>query len=554
MKNLGKIHYGIIGAWFVINLLQAIFTGLHSDESYYWMYSQNLDWGYFDHPPMAAFFIWLGHALLPGEIGVRLFMILLSTITFALLLNEINEKQDFYFLVLFMLSFPLIHTHIAGFLAIPDIPLLFFTVIFLLLYKQFIEKPGWGISVLLGITSAAMIYSKYHAFLVIGFTLLSNLKLLKSKYTYAIVIISAILLIPHALWQINNDFPTFKYHLVERSKPFQFKYIFPYLSGILLVAGPLSGILVFWKLSKIKPEMLFQSALIFNIIGFIALFFVMSFKNRIEIHWLAAIIPMIMILSYPMISGDPKIKKWFIRLSLPVIVLFFLYRIYLALDVIPNIGNLKITFYNRESNAMQIKQMAGEKTVGFYNNYAAISNYMFYTGDSAVYLTTHEYRFCQYDLWNFEQFAHGKTIMAIQSKHMNPTNLTPMTTGEIKGFIVLNDFQSLKGLLIHINSFEETVEKILFDISLENSTYSTIFTRHASEPAIVIAQHNNVLCDSKLAELIPFSEIPPGKKVNFQIAIPKKLMNENNSLTVYTKTKENYRGELVPVKNKSLSN
>ncbi|NOR75149.1 MAG: hypothetical protein GQ525_08310, partial [Draconibacterium sp.] len=48
MKNLRKPHYMIIGIWFAINILQAIFTGLHSDESYYWMYSQNLDWGFFD--------------------------------------------------------------------------------------------------------------------------------------------------------------------------------------------------------------------------------------------------------------------------------------------------------------------------------------------------------------------------------------------------------------------------------------------------------------------------------------------------------------------------
>ena len=127
MKNLGKKHYIILGVWFLINLLQAIFTGLHSDESYYWMYSQNLAWGYFDHPPMVALLIHLGYWLFPGEIGVRFFIILISTFTLALILNEINEKKEFFFLLVFVFSFPLIHSHIAGFLAIPDIPLLFFT-------------------------------------------------------------------------------------------------------------------------------------------------------------------------------------------------------------------------------------------------------------------------------------------------------------------------------------------------------------------------------------------------------------------------------------------
>lgn len=126
---------------------------------------------------MVALFIFLGHASFPGEIGVRLFIVIFSTLTFALILNELNEKRDIRFLTIFILSFPLLHTHIAGFLAIPDIPLLFFTMVFLLVYKRFIARPGWGISVLLGITISALIYSKYHAFLIIGFTVLSNLRL-----------------------------------------------------------------------------------------------------------------------------------------------------------------------------------------------------------------------------------------------------------------------------------------------------------------------------------------------------------------------------------------
>ncbi|HKI88909.1 MAG TPA: glycosyltransferase family 39 protein, partial [Draconibacterium sp.] len=284
MKNLGRKHYIIIGIWFAVNLLQAIFTGLHSDESYYWMYSQNLAWGYFDHPPMVALFIYLGHLILPGEIGVRLLFILFSTVTFALILNELNEKRDLFFVALFMFSFPLMHTHISGFLALPDAPLLFFTMLFIIAYRKFLEQPNWKISILLSVIIAAMIYSKYHAFVVIGLTVLSNLKLFKSKYFYGIIILTALLLVPHLYWQFENDFPTFKYHLIERAKPFRLKYVFPYLFGQLAIAGPLTGVLVFWELSKFKIRDLFQRALIYNILGFYILFFILSFKNRIEAH------------------------------------------------------------------------------------------------------------------------------------------------------------------------------------------------------------------------------------------------------------------------------
>jgi len=49
-----------------------------SDEAYYWSYSQRLDWGYLDHPPMIAVLIKLGSSLFGGELGVRIVPILLS--------------------------------------------------------------------------------------------------------------------------------------------------------------------------------------------------------------------------------------------------------------------------------------------------------------------------------------------------------------------------------------------------------------------------------------------------------------------------------------------
>ena len=48
-----------------------LFRGLdlYADEAYYWMWSRRLAIGYFDHPPMVAWLIRAGTALLPGESG-----------------------------------------------------------------------------------------------------------------------------------------------------------------------------------------------------------------------------------------------------------------------------------------------------------------------------------------------------------------------------------------------------------------------------------------------------------------------------------------------------
>jgi hypothetical protein len=547
MNNLNKKHWYLIGIWFIINLLQSVFTGLHSDESYYWMFSQNLDWGFFDHPPMAALFIHLGHLFLPGELGVRLFIVLLSTSTFALILNELDEKEDLFFLTVFVLSFPLVHTHMAGFLAIPDVPLLFFTLWFLILYRKFLQNPSFLLSVLLAVVIAAMIYSKYHAFLVIGFTVLSNLKLLRNRYFWVTVVLTIVLLLPHVWWQIENEFPTFKYHLVERAKPFRLKHITDNLLNQLVMAGPLTGVLVFWKLTKFKIKNDFDRALVFNIVGFYAVLFLLSFKNRIEAHWAAAIMPMLMLATYSLIKNDEKIKKWFKRLSFPVIALLFLFRLYLALDVIPNVGYTKITFYNREAHALEIKELAQGKTVGFFDNYAAISNYIFYTGDSAVHLSTPNYRFNQYDLWNEEKYVEGEPVFAVQSKHLNPPNLQMMATGQMKGFIVIEEFQSLKGLEIEVLNTAKMDGAFYFEVGLRNNNPHSILTSHVSKPVLAVMQNRIEIASIPLAFSLTNQKIEPEEKVTISITASEEKIDADFPITFYTRTKEIIRGEITSI-------
>lgn len=528
----------------MINLIQSIFTGLHSDESYYWMYSQNPAWGYFDHPPMIAILIRAGYSLLPGEAGIRLVLVLLSTITLAMILNELNEQKELFFLTVFVFSFPLVHTHIAGFLALPDAPLLFFTVLFLVLYRKFILQPGLKLSITMAIVISAMIYSKYHAFLILGFTVLSNLKLLRQKYFWIIVVLSLLLLSPHIYWQIRNEFPTFRYHLVERAKPFRLKYVLPYLRDQLIIAGPITGVIVYWKLTKFRIRDNFDKALIFNILGFLIIFLLMSFKNRIEAHWTAAVTPMLMIAVYPLISSTQKTKIWFKRLAVPVIALMLLFRIYLAMDVIPDVGRVKRTFYNREEHAKEIKNMAGGRKAGFFNNYAALSNYIFYSGDSAVQLSTPNYRYTQYDLWDEEKYARGEELFAIQSKDLNPPNLTKMVTGQMKGYIIIEEFQPLEGLTIDLVNTEKTGLEIIFDFILTNTNDYTICTEHISIPALAVKQNRNEIDFVPLTYSSERYKIEPQGSASIQITIPDYRVDREVPLEFYTRSKNMIRGEI----------
>jgi hypothetical protein len=62
-KNSFRLLAGFICCWVLLNSLQALFTGIYPDEAYYWVYSLNLQWGYFDHPPVVALGIKIGELL-----------------------------------------------------------------------------------------------------------------------------------------------------------------------------------------------------------------------------------------------------------------------------------------------------------------------------------------------------------------------------------------------------------------------------------------------------------------------------------------------------------
>lgn len=223
--------------WFVLNILQVSLMELTSDEGYYWFYAQHLQWGYYDHPPMIAAMIKLGTAFFPGELGVRFFNVVSSTASlalfFSLLPDEYKRKSRTY---LVLSSAPLLHY--LTFLVFPDGPLLFFSLLFLVVYKRFLQKESIATAVLLGLSLALMAYSKYHGALVLLFTVAANPKLLKSGYFYGSLFLAALLFAPHLWWQYQHQFPTLKYHLGGRTGQWSVRHVGEYISQQAVAIGP----------------------------------------------------------------------------------------------------------------------------------------------------------------------------------------------------------------------------------------------------------------------------------------------------------------------------
>ena len=240
-QNCNKLLIFFLIGLFFLNLIQAYNTELLSDEAYYWVYSNFLDWGYFDHPPMVAIWVTISKFFFSsGELSVRFFSVITLSVTFYflwLLIDHPKKKENTWLFILLIASTSLFNAY--GFVTVPDTPLLFFMGIFLLGYQKYLKDKAAFSYLLLTLGITGMMYSKYQAVLIVFFVLLSNFKVLKDYKIWLMVLLIILLYTPHLYWQYNNDYPSFRYHLIERTehKSYEIKSTIMLFVNMLAIVG-----------------------------------------------------------------------------------------------------------------------------------------------------------------------------------------------------------------------------------------------------------------------------------------------------------------------------
>ena len=424
LTKIPKQFYFFLTAIFILNLIQSNFTQLIFDEAYYWYYSQNLAWGYFDHPPMVALLIKISSYFFNGELGVRFMSCVLSTVNIVLLWLMIDSpKKNDYIKHFFVLVFSMTLLNAYGFFTLPDTPLLFFTSCFLLTYKHFIKNPTIGLSVLLGIFMAALMYSKYHAVLVIFFVLLSNLKLITNKYAWLAVIIALCCYAPHFYWLYDNDLVSIKYHLYERpNKAYNFeKYTVGFFVNLVAIFG-LTFPFIYKALFKTKGNDLFIKALLYLTYGVILFFFVSSFNRRVQTQWIIIICIPLVVIAFNYMLQNKQALTWIFRLGLVNTILIIYLRMGLAYQ--PLLFNFYYESHGNIAWAQAIKDEVGSIPVVFENSYRNAPMYSFYTDGTPTFsLNNYMYRKNQYSIDDSEEKVRGKDIAYI-SKYINDNSFT----------------------------------------------------------------------------------------------------------------------------------
>lgn len=210
----------------VLRLVLAATLPLFPDETYYWVWSGRLAGGYFDHPPMLAWLIAAGTALLgDSPIGVRAVPVLVGSsggLALALAARQLAGDQAARFTALVFAVLPLA---VAGLvLATPDAPLLAALSWTLLAIVRALGAPAgsaaatrwWAIG---GVTIGAAMASKftgvfYPFALLLAFALHAPLRArFREPGPWIAVAIASLVMVPVLLWNAQHDWISFRFQL-----------------------------------------------------------------------------------------------------------------------------------------------------------------------------------------------------------------------------------------------------------------------------------------------------------------------------------------------------
>jgi len=454
----GKTPVLLLVGFLLLNLISAWLMPIQEDEAYYWMYAQNLDWGYFDHPPMVALMIKIGTTFFGGEFGTRIITTFLSVLTCFVIWQMVPQKSkeqkgSILLFLIIILSIPLFHVY--GFITTPDVPLLFFSALYLWVFKSFLKDTGWANTFKLGIAAALLLFSKYHGVLVIFFALLPNLKLLGNKKLYIAGLTGLIFFSPHILWQYHNDFVTFRYHLFGRvENQFLWKNVMNYVLNTFLVLNPLFvGIVLYYNIIK-RRSLLNDKTLIFVFWGGIFFFALSSVRDHVEPHWITFTSIPLVLMMHKFVLGKVRLFKRIIVYGVISLVLLVLVRFAIILPF-PWQSDL---FEYQGDYFNEIDSLSGHAKVAYVNSYPKSAMHTFYTGSPAFSYNCIPYGKKQYDYWNYEDSYNDQNVFLVGNWHSTWFDTLKMECGHHLYYKNVEHFPVISKTEVEVLEYSELVK------------------------------------------------------------------------------------------------
>ncbi|GHB22501.1 glycosyl transferase [Pseudovibrio japonicus] len=321
--------------------LARLATGMNidlvEDEAYYRLWGLYPALGYYDHPPMVAYWIWLGQALFGDTaLGVRFISILSSAIGSLVLWRTAKILFDMRvagWAVLFLNASLLIG--VGSLLATPDAPSVFFWGLALWGMAELSVSKNANWWILVGIFAGLGLLAKYSVlFLGAGIVLWllwvpENRRYLLSWQLWLGGVLAIAIFSPVLYWNEQHEWISFVKQF-GRSVPesYSVKYVGEFIGAVAGLLNPLVFIIAMvglWRLLKqtVKQDST-ASLLILTIVPFLIYLFFHSLHSRVQGNWPAPIYPTLAIYAAVAAAYPPEnIGRWFKALAPTAVVLGF---------------------------------------------------------------------------------------------------------------------------------------------------------------------------------------------------------------------------------------
>jgi len=291
----------VVLVFLCLRIIVSNFLDVGNDESYYWTFSQQLQWNYFDHPPMVAIRIRLFTANLLLEdytFFLRLGSFVGAAISSYFIYNAIKavstDKAGLAGVFLYNISFYTFLT--TGLFIMPDTPQMVFFTASMYFITQILKndsrKRAW---IFFGITAGLCIMSKVHGVFLWGglflYALIYKRAWFKNAGFYISMLITAVIISPILIWNIQNDFITFRFHseriTVNEKSSFNMMGLLTEIIGQIVINNPFNiGLIAFFFFKRFTTKS--KAALqVFKLIGITLLVVILTialFRNTLP-HW-----------------------------------------------------------------------------------------------------------------------------------------------------------------------------------------------------------------------------------------------------------------------------
>lgn len=289
----------------LIRIAVAYWIPLTGDEAYFITWGKNLDYGYYDHPPMVGWFLSLMLLVSDATVWLRLPGILMFTFMGVILyriLKSVDEDKAAVAAILFLLA----PVNLLSVLITTDTPLILWSFISALFFYKAQCNDKLINYFLAGLFLGLAFYSKFFAgllglayFLYVVLFIRGQRGLRPYTGIGMVLLGASPFIILNLIWNYNNCWNNYLFNLLNRTTDAQFSFSTLGIYFGLLVYLITPPVLWYGFKQPIRKILNFTQYPLGVFLGLFVLplflFFLLAFVKKIGLHWLLSFYPFLFI-------------------------------------------------------------------------------------------------------------------------------------------------------------------------------------------------------------------------------------------------------------------